>query len=62
MIFIILRPKDFIFPKSVLIPKRSTVYDYIYIRNNVGAWNLWSSLIETQPIASNFKVKINKII
>ena len=33
------RPKDLSFPRTLLIPKRDTIYDFIYIRKQYGSWN-----------------------
>lgn len=47
------KPKDLQFPKSLLPPKRDTIYDFIYIRKQYGSWNSWSTLLEPQIIAPN---------
>lgn len=43
------------FPKHVLLPKRLSLYDYIYVKKNYGSWNTWSSLIEPQTIPATVK-------
>ena len=52
------RPKDLSFPRTLLIPKRDTIYDFIYLRKQYGSWNTWSSLLEPQIIPPNAKVFI----
>ena len=50
------KPKDLSFPRTLLIPKRDTIYDFIYLRKQYGSWNTWSSLLEPQTIPPNAKV------
>lgn len=50
------RPKDLKFARNLLIPKKGTVYDHVYIKRQYGSWNLWSSLIT--PFSIDEKAKV----
>jgi hypothetical protein len=51
------RPKDLVFQRSILMPKRLTIYDFVYIRKHYGSWATWQSLTENQPIPPTVKVR-----
>ncbi|ESO88893.1 hypothetical protein LOTGIDRAFT_125424 [Lottia gigantea] len=54
------KPKDLKLARNLLIPKKGTVYDHVYIRKQYGAWCTWSSLVEPFDIES--KAKVNDLI
>ncbi|XP_064633532.1 dynein axonemal heavy chain 3-like isoform X2 [Lineus longissimus] len=54
------RPKDLKIARNLLIPKKGSIYDYVYIRKNFGSWCTWSSLVEKLEISSG--AKVNELI
>ena len=50
------RPKDLKFSRALMIPKKGTVYDHIYIQKQYGSWNTWSSLITQVSIDAKAQV------
>ncbi|XP_038073730.1 dynein heavy chain 3, axonemal-like isoform X4 [Patiria miniata] len=65
------RPKDLKFARNLLIPKRGTVYDYVYIRKVYGSWHRWETLVMASDIGAkaklckndrDYKVMINELI
>jgi hypothetical protein len=52
------RPKDLKFARNLLIPKKGTVYDHVYIKRQYGSWNQWSSLITQFSIDEKAKVTL----
>lgn len=43
------RPAELKFAKGLLIPKRGTIYDHVFVRKTLGGmWCTWQSLV--QPI------------
>lgn len=52
------RPKDLKFARNLLIPKKGTVYDHVYIKKQYGAWCQWSSLIQAFSIDDKAKVTL----
>ncbi|KAJ8047551.1 Dynein heavy chain 3, axonemal [Holothuria leucospilota] len=50
------RPADLKFPRSLMIPKRGSVFDYVYTRKTYGSWNKWETLIEPTVIGGKTKV------
>ncbi|XP_022099330.1 dynein heavy chain 3, axonemal-like isoform X3 [Acanthaster planci] len=54
------RPKDLKFARNLLIPKRGTVYEYVYIRKVYGSWHRWETLVMASDISA--KAKINELI
>ncbi|XP_052058680.1 dynein axonemal heavy chain 3-like isoform X1 [Mytilus californianus] len=53
------RPKDLKFARNLLIPKKGTVYDHVYIKRQYGSWNLWSSMITPFSIDEKAKLTLN---
>ena len=54
----LLRPKDLKFPRALLIPKKGTVYDHVFIRKQYGSWNPWASLV--QPVNIDEKAQVGQ--
>ncbi|XP_077987554.1 dynein axonemal heavy chain 3-like isoform X2 [Glandiceps talaboti] len=54
------RPKELKFPRSLLIPKKGTIFEYVYIRRMYGSWHRWENLIE--PVSIGEKAKVNELI
>ncbi|GAB1598116.1 dynein heavy chain 3, axonemal-like [Argonauta hians] len=54
------RPKDMKFTRDLLIPKKGSIYDYIYLKKQYGAWRTWESLME--PTIITEKTKLNEIM
>ncbi|XP_067685210.1 dynein axonemal heavy chain 3-like [Haliotis asinina] len=54
------RPKNLKFARGLMIPKKGSVFDHVYIRRQYGSWHSWSSLVTSFNIDS--KVKINAVI
>ncbi|XP_071815449.1 dynein axonemal heavy chain 3-like isoform X3 [Apostichopus japonicus] len=50
------RPAELKFARNLLIPKRGSVFDYVYIRKNYGSWNRWETLIEPTVITDKTNV------
>ena len=57
------RPVGLNCPRSLMIPKKGSVYDFVYMKRQFGTWNTWSNLIEkldlavvtkTTPVSENF--------
>lgn len=53
------RPTDLKFSRSLMIPKRGSVFDYVYTRKTYGSWNKWETLIEPTVIGGKTKVGMN---
>ncbi|XP_066284547.1 dynein axonemal heavy chain 3-like isoform X3 [Branchiostoma lanceolatum] len=46
------RPKDLKIARSLFMPKKDSVYDFVYMRkNNFGSWYKWQSLVQPVDIA-----------
>ncbi|XP_071486244.1 dynein axonemal heavy chain 3-like [Diadema antillarum] len=56
------RPKDLKFARSLLIPKRGSVFDYVYTRKTFGAWNRWETLVTPTEIAESTQMMVNELI
>ncbi|XP_041348477.1 dynein heavy chain 3, axonemal-like isoform X2 [Gigantopelta aegis] len=54
------KPKELKFSRGLMIPKKGTVFDHVYIKRQYGSWNLWSSLVKPMNIDS--KADINSLI
>ncbi|XP_033642613.1 dynein heavy chain 3, axonemal-like [Asterias rubens] len=54
------RPKDLKFARNLLIPKRGSVYEYVYIRKRYGSWHRWETMVTSTDIGA--KAKINELI
>ncbi|XP_052828077.1 dynein axonemal heavy chain 3 [Octopus bimaculoides] len=54
------RPKEMKFSRSLLIPKKGSIYDYIYMKKQYGSWRTWESLVD--PTIITEKTKMNKIL
>ena len=50
------RPKELKFARNLLIPKRGSVFDYVYTRKTFGAWNQWATFVTATEIADNTQV------
>ena len=50
------RPKDLKLARNLLIPKRGSIYDYVYMRKNYGAWTKWENLVENEAIGEKAQV------
>ena len=49
------KPKSLTFQRSVLVPKRFTIYDYTFVKKHYGAWSTWASLTESVTIPPTVK-------
>ncbi|KAK3779689.1 hypothetical protein RRG08_013644 [Elysia crispata] len=62
------KPKDLKFPRALLIPKKGTVYDHVFIRKQYGSWNPWTSLVQPVNIDekaqrdTDLRIMINALI
>nr|XP_054750956.1 dynein axonemal heavy chain 3-like isoform X12 [Lytechinus pictus] len=54
------RPKELKFARNLLIPKRGSVFDYVYTRKTFGAWNRWETFVTPTEIADN--TQVNELI
>ncbi|CAI9716307.1 dynein heavy chain 3, axonemal-like isoform X2 [Octopus vulgaris] len=54
------RPKEMKFSRSLLIPKKGSIYDYIYMKKQYGSWRTWESLVD--PTIITGKTKMNKVL
>ncbi|KAK7495478.1 hypothetical protein BaRGS_00013176, partial [Batillaria attramentaria] len=54
------KPKDLKFSRALMIPKKGTVYDHVYIQKQYGSWHTWSSLVT--PVSIEVKTQINSLI
>ena len=52
------RPKDLKFARSLLIPKRGSVFEYVYTRKTYGSWNRWDTMVTATEISENTQVKM----
>ncbi|XP_070559259.1 dynein axonemal heavy chain 3-like isoform X5 [Ptychodera flava] len=50
------RPKELKFPRNLLIPKKGSIFEYVYIRKMYGSWHRWEGLIE--PVSIGEKAKL----
>ncbi|XP_063719575.1 dynein axonemal heavy chain 3-like [Symsagittifera roscoffensis] len=56
-------PKDLKFPRHLLIPKRGSVYDYVFVKKSYGSWHKWEVMMETTELdektkAAAFRAKV----
>ncbi|XP_030856161.1 dynein heavy chain 3, axonemal-like [Strongylocentrotus purpuratus] len=56
------RPKELKFARNLLIPKRGSVFDYVYTRKTFGAWNQWATFVTATEIADNTQMMVNELI
>ncbi|XP_055958183.1 dynein axonemal heavy chain 3 [Patella vulgata] len=49
------KPKNLKFARNLLIPKKGTIYDHVYIRKQYGSWCSWSSLVEPFNVETKAK-------
>lgn len=56
------RPRELKIPRSLLIPKRGSVFDYVYAKKNYGSWHRWGNLAKTPDLSEEKKVKYTKMI
>ncbi|KAK2157592.1 hypothetical protein LSH36_188g04054 [Paralvinella palmiformis] len=54
------RPKNLKFPRNVMIPKKMSVFDYLYQYTVFGAWSSWSSIVHLEEISE--KTQVNELI
>jgi len=53
------RPAELKFSKGLLIPKRGTIYEHVFVRRTLGGmWCTWQSLVKPIDITESTKVKI----
>ena len=50
------RPRELRFARSLLIPKRGSVFDYVYIKKNYGSWHRWESLAGSTQLSESIRV------
>ncbi|PVD24893.1 hypothetical protein C0Q70_15383 [Pomacea canaliculata] len=53
-------PKTLKFARALLIPKKGTVFDYVYIQKQYGSWNTWSGLVS--PVSIDAKTHLSALI
>eukprot|EP00062_Callorhinchus_milii_P022724 gi/632980863/ref/XP_007907272.1/ PREDICTED: dynein heavy chain 3, axonemal-like [Callorhinchus milii] len=49
------RPKELKFPRGLQIPKKGSVYDYVYLRKAFSSWYMWKELVTPVNIEQNIK-------
>uniref|UniRef100_H3ANA7 AAA+ ATPase domain-containing protein n=1 Tax=Latimeria chalumnae TaxID=7897 RepID=H3ANA7_LATCH len=54
------RPKDLKFPRALQMPRKGSVYDFVYLQNNFYSWCMWNDLIS--PVSIEDNVKLNDFI
>ncbi|XP_043569115.1 dynein axonemal heavy chain 3-like [Chiloscyllium plagiosum] len=61
------RPKDLKFPRALQIPKKGSVFDYVYLKRTFSSWCTWRDLITTVDIQQSINadgqdIRLNDII
>ncbi|XP_033114673.1 dynein heavy chain 3, axonemal-like isoform X5 [Anneissia japonica] len=54
------RPKDLKFQRSLIIPKKGSVYDFVFMRKTYGSWTSWENLVEKPNLG--VKTQVNELI
>ncbi|XP_071960977.1 dynein axonemal heavy chain 3-like [Antedon mediterranea] len=54
------RPKDLKFQRSLIIPKKGSVYDFVFMRKTYGSWTSWENLVEKPELGP--KTQVNELI
>ncbi|XP_076804480.1 dynein axonemal heavy chain 3-like isoform X3 [Clavelina lepadiformis] len=49
------RPRELRIPRNLLIPKRGSVFDYVWIKKTYGSWHKWGSLTKTPELTESTK-------
>ncbi|XP_076448252.1 dynein axonemal heavy chain 3-like [Babylonia areolata] len=55
------RPKELKFSRALMIPKKGTVYDHVYIQRQYGSWNTWTSLVQAVSIGEKAQATQNSV-
>nr|XP_039250666.1 dynein heavy chain 3, axonemal-like [Styela clava] len=49
-------PKELKIPRNLLIPKRGSVFDYVYVKKTYGSWHRWANLTKTPDLSDDTKL------
>uniref|UniRef100_H2YSE0 AAA+ ATPase domain-containing protein n=1 Tax=Ciona savignyi TaxID=51511 RepID=H2YSE0_CIOSA len=47
------RPRELRIPRNLLIPKRGSIFDYVYIKQNYGSWHRWDNLTQNPELTDS---------
>uniref|UniRef100_H2YSE4 AAA+ ATPase domain-containing protein n=1 Tax=Ciona savignyi TaxID=51511 RepID=H2YSE4_CIOSA len=51
------RPRELRIPRNLLIPKRGSIFDYVYIKQNYGSWHRWDNLTQNPELTDSTQVR-----
>nr|XP_026694595.1 dynein heavy chain 3, axonemal isoform X2 [Ciona intestinalis] len=54
------RPRELRISRNLMIPKRGSVYDYVYMKQNYGSWHRWENLTKKSEL--NERTNLSNVI
>ena len=56
------RPRELRISRSLLMPKKGSVYDYVYTKKSYGSWNRWENLTVKPDLSDATQVILENIV
>lgn len=56
------RPRELKISRSLLIPKRGSVFDYVYAKKTYGSWHRWANFTKSPDLSDSTKVSWNRFV
>ena len=54
------RPRELKIARNLFIPKRGSVFDYVYVKKTYGSWHRWGNLTKTPDLNDTTKVSFGE--
>ena len=51
------KPRELKISRNLFIPKRGSIFDYVYVKKTYGSWHRWANLTKSPDLGDSVKVR-----